>query len=398
MNNQEQQTTTKNKSKTIGIDGRCLLDENYTGVSEYTVALIKQLLKKHSDNKYIIFLNSFKGRDIQEKLLWLRRYKNVSIKHFYWPNKLLNFSLWFFRCPKLDKLIGGTDIFIAPNISFLAISKQTKFILTIHDLSFERFKNTFSWKRRLWHFIINPRQLSRQADEIWTVSNSTKWDLESLYKISGKKIKVKPIIQNLQAFRAENIKQSKIKFIQKKYNLPNKFILYLGTIEPRKNIIKLVQAFEYLRKNKLMNSDYKLVLAGQFGWKYGNILKYIDNSPYRTEIILPQFVEPKDKPYFYHLASVFVFPSLFEGFGIPVVEAMASGTPVITSNNSSLPEVVNDAGILIDPDRTEDLIDALELLLNNEILRKEFHDKGLKRVMELERASNSIKILTPLRF
>ncbi len=393
MNNHKQQPKTKNKPKTIGIDGRCLLDTNYTGVSEYTVTLIKKLLKEHPHNRYIIFLNSFKGRDIQKKLLWLRRYSNVSLKHFYWPNKLLNFSLWFFRWPKLDKLIGGTDIFIAPNISFLGVSKQTKFILTIHDLSFERFKKTFSWKRRLWHFIINPRQLSGQANEIWTVSNSTKWDLESLYKISDKKIKVKPIIQNLQIFKKKSISKRRITTIKKRYQLPEKFILYLGTIEPRKNIIKLVQAFEYLRKNKLINSDYKLVLAGQFGWKYGKILKYIDNSPYRTEIILPQFVKPEDKPYFYHLASVFVFPSLFEGFGIPVVEAMASGTPVITSNNSSLPEVVNDAGILIDPDRTEDLIDALELLLNSKTLQKEFHDKGLERVVELERASNSIKIL-----
>ncbi len=387
MNNHKQQPKTKNKPKTIGIDGRCLLDENYTGVSEYTVALIKKLLKDYPQNKYIVFLNSFKGRDIQEKLLWLRNYRNVSIKHFHWPNKLLNFSLWFFHWPKLDKLIGGADIFIAPNISFLAIGKKTKFILTIHDLSFERFKKTFSWKRRLWHFVINPRQLSKQADEIWTVSNSTKWDLESLYKIPSKKIKVKLIVQNLQTFKKENIKKKKIATIKKQYQLPEKFILYLGTIEPRKNIIKLVQAFEYLRKNKLINSDYKLVLAGQFGWKYGNILKYINNSPYRSEIILPQFVEPEDKPYFYHLASAFVFPSLFEGFGIPVVEAMAGGTPVITSNNSSLPEVVNDAGILIDPDRTEDLIDALELLLNSKTLQKEFRDKGLKRVVELESVS-----------
>jgi glycosyltransferase involved in cell wall biosynthesis len=382
----------KNK-QIIGIDGRCLLDQNYTGVGEYTIALIKKLLKDYPQNKYIIFLNSFKSRNIQKKLIWLRHYKNVSIKHYHWPSKLLNFSLWFFRYPKLDKLLGGVDIFIAPNISFLAISEKTKFILTVHDLSFERFKETFSWRRRLWHFIVNPRQLAKEADEIWTVSRSTKWDLEQLYNVVGNKIKVYPILQEMKSFQRNNISEKKKFQAKKRYNLPDKFILYLGTIEPRKNILKIVQAFEYLRKNKLIDEKYKLVLAGQLGWRYNGIVENIKSSEFAQDIKLTNFVKRVDKPYFYHLANIFVYPSLFEGFGIPVVEAMTSGTAIITSNNSSLPEIVGRGALMIDPDTVTDLIDALELLSNDQKIREYYIKLGFERARELLDSSAQIKLL-----
>ncbi len=381
------------KKLTIGIDGRCLLDENYTGVGEYTIALLQKLLKDYPEHNYLIFLNSFKNRNIQKKLLWLRSYENVRIKHYHWPSKLLNFSLWFFRYPKLDKLLGGVDIFIAPNISFLAVSKKTKFILTVHDLSFERFKETFSWRRRLWHFIINPRQLAREADEIWTVSRSTKWDLEQLYKVRKDKIRVYPILQSMKNFQRKNISEEKKKEVRKKYNLPNRFLLYLGTIEPRKNIVKIIKAFEYLRENKILERNCKLVLAGQLGWRYNGIVRAINSSKYSTDIKLTDFVDPADKPYFYHLATIFVYPSLFEGFGIPVVEAMVSETAVITSNNSSLPEIVGAGALMIDPDDLTDLIDALELLFIDKKIREYYIKKGKKQAEQLLQKSRKINLL-----
>ncbi len=378
----------------------------------------------------------------------MRKYSNVSIKHTHFPNKFLNFSLWFFRYPKLDRLLGGVDIFIAPNISFLAVSrkglfsiidfrqnipvllsacqkkfanipylrtffdcalnktekfssktvignspKKTKFILTIHDLSFERFKETFSWKRRLWHFVVNARKLAQRADEIWTVSKSTKWDLESLYQIPSQKIKVKPIIQNLDNFQPKKINKRQQELVRKKYNLPEYFILYLGTVEPRKNILQMVKAFEYLQENKIIDSKFKMVIAGQLGWRYSQIVNYIKKSKWVEKIILTDFVANENKAYFYALANIFIYPSLFEGFGIPVVEAMSSGRAVITSNNSSLPEVIGDAGLMIDPDRLDDLIDALRLLLTDEKNKKYFERKGRKRVIELMKVSRKIRLL-----
>ncbi len=386
----------KVKNRTIGIDGRCLLDENYTGVGEYTVTLIKKILKDYPNDQIIIFLNSFKSRGVQKKLAWLRQHKNIKIKHYNIPSKILNFSLWFLHYPKIDKIINKNkkvDVFIAPNISFLAISKNTKFILTVHDLSFERFKETFSWKRRFWHFMINPRCLCQKADEIWTVSKSTKWDLESLYKIASEKIKVKPIVKNLENLKFVSQKKINLKRVQKKYELPQKFILYLGTVEPRKNIINLVIAFEYLKRNKEINNDYKLVIAGQLGWRYKKIIEYIKKSAFKDEIILTNFVEPKDKYYFYQLAKIFVYPSLFEGFGIPVLEAMVNGVPVITSNNSSLPEVVGKGAIMIDPDNIDDIIDAMELLINDKKIREYYVKEGFIQSKIVISNSEKIKLL-----
>ena len=389
------------ENKIIGIDGRCLLDTNYTGVSEYTVVLIKKFLKDYPDKQFVIFLNSFKSRGVQKRLAWLRKYKNVQIKHYHIPSKFLNFSVWFFGYPRLDKMLkwkddgeyNPLDVFIAPNISFLASSHDVKFILTIHDLSFERFKETFSWKRRFWHFIINPRKLCQRVDEIWTVSDSTKWDLESLYKVPSNKIKVKPIVRNLRSINKGRRDKNILKTVKANYNLPKKFILYLGTVEPRKNIVNLVKAFEYLKESKKIDKKCKLVIAGQLGWRYKEIVEYIKNSKFKKSIVLTNFVEQRDKQYFYQLAEVFVYPSLFEGFGIPVLEAMANGAPVITSNNSSIPEVVGGAGIMVDPDRVDDLIDAVELMMNDEKVREYYIEEGFKQAKLVIKNSKNIELI-----
>ena len=382
------------EKKVVGIDGRCLLDVNYTGVSEYTVTLIKKLVRDYPSKEFVIFLNSFKTRGVQERLAWLRNYKNVRVKHYHYPSKLLNFCLWFFTYPKIDKMLGEVDIFIAPNISFLAVSKKVKFILTVHDLSFERFKETFSWKRRLWHFVVNPRKLCKNADEIWTVSESTKWDLESLYKLPAKKIKVKPIVREMKCvIDNKNVAKTKLRSVQKKYNLPERFILYLGTIEPRKNVVSLLRAFEYLKENNKIAKDYHLVIAGQLGWRYKKIVEAIELSKFRKDILLTDFVESEDKPSYYQLADVFVYPSLFEGFGIPVLEAMINGAPVVTSNNSSLPEVVGRVGIMIDPDSVDDLIDAIDLLINDRKLRDYYVQEGFEQAKRIVSRSVKMKLL-----
>jgi glycosyltransferase involved in cell wall biosynthesis len=382
------------KDKVMGIDGRCLLDANYTGVGEYTITLIKRLLKNYPNRQFIIFLNGFRGDGfkIQQRLAWLRKYKNVRIKHYHFPSKFLNFSLWFFKYPKIDKMLGGVDIFIAPNISFLAVSSEVKFILTVHDLSFERFKETFSWKRRFWHYIVNPRLLCQRANEIWTVSYSTKWDLESLYKIPTGKIRVKPIVRNLTLRHKQRDNIREIKKIKQKYNLPKKFILYLGTVEPRKNILTLVNVFEYLKKTKEIDAEVKLVIAGQFGWKYKAIIEAIEKSEFNKDIILTDFIQQQDKVYFYQAASIFVYPSLFEGFGIPVLEAMANGLPVITSNNSSLPEVVGDGGIMIDSDNADDLAVAIKILINDSVIRGYYMNKGFQQAAKILKRNTKIKL------
>lgn len=357
----------------IGIDIRCLVEGRRTGVEEYTLNLLLNLFEIDKKNDYILFLNSWKKP--AGDFSWTKKYPNVEVKRFNIPNKLLNFLFWYLTWPKIDKMIGGADIFFFPNLIFGAVSKRCKAVNTIHDLSFERYPEYFSLKRRLWHIFINPKKICLRADQIIAVSQSSRSDIISLYKINPKKIEViySAVIDKFAPVDRNNASLVKVK---EKYGLPYKFILYLGTIEPRKNIVGLVQAYSQLQKFAHESGDeelkkYKLVIAGEKGWLGGKIFWEINKAAFKKNIYLISFVSDKDKEYIYNLASLFVYPSFFEGFGFPPLEAMKCGTPVVASNNSSLPEVVGKAGILVDPDKPDEICRAMKEVLAD----RQFYDK-----------------------
>lgn len=360
----------------IGIDARCLEEDKISGVGEYTLELLGNILKIDKKNKYLLFSNSFKGKN--NRLARLGKYPNVTQKIFHFPNKILNLSLWFFGWPKLDRLIGGVDIFFAPNINFIAIGRPCRFITTFHDLSFEKFTELFPLKTRLWHFLINSRKLARRAGKIISVSESTGSDLQKIYGARAENISVIPSGLSRE-YKIIDRNNPKLLAVQKKYNLPYKFILTLGTIEPRKNVLSLIKAYENMRDNFPALLKYKLVVIGHISTFSGNVRKHIERSKYKNDILRTGYADGKDKVYLYNLASLFVYPSFFEGFGFPPLEAMASGTPVITSNNSSLPEVTGKAAILIDPSRPDEITKAMQAVLSDEKLYNYLKEEGLKR-------------------
>jgi glycosyltransferase involved in cell wall biosynthesis len=170
--------------------------------------------------------------------------------------------------------------------------------------------------------------------------------------------------------------------VKEKYHLPFNFIFYLGTIEPRKNIAAIVKAYDHLRS--LGNSQldkYKLVIAGGKGWKVDSVLDVARKAKFTNDIIFTSCIVNEDKAAVYTLASLFVCPSLFEGFGIPVLEAMRCGVPVVTSNCSSLPEVVDVGGIMIDPDKPDELYLAMKEILLNREFHSELSQKGLRQAI-----------------
>ncbi len=365
----------------IGIDIRCLSEGRRTGIEEYTVNLLQKIFERDKKNEYVLFLNLWK-RKPKIDLRWLENYPNVKLKKFSFPNKIFNFLLWYLRWPKIDKLLGGVDVFFAPNINFLAISRKTKLILTIHDLSFEYFPETFSWKRRLWHMFVNPRQLAKRADKIIAVSDSTKNDIVEKYGVAESKVKV---IYNGVSDEMGIIDRNDAKLLEvkEKYKLPFNFILFLGAFEPRKNIIGLVKSYELLRRRRDKElGRYKLVIVGSPGWKSKRIREYIKQSEFANDILCLGFVKNEDKAYIYNLASLFVYPSFFEGFGIPPLEALKCGVDVVASNNSSLPEVVGDAGILIDADKPDEIAIACEEFLINKDLRNSFLYNKTKQIQK----------------
>lgn len=337
-------------------------------------------------NDYVLFFNSAKKPNFDFSVF--KKFSNVQIKSLKIPNKLLNFSFWYLGWPHIDKLVGGADAVFLPNIIFYGVSKKTKLILTVHDLSFERYPETLSLKRRLWHAFINPKKMCQRADKIIAVSNSTKNDIISLYKIKSEKV---IMIYSAVDDKFTQIDRNDLKLlsVKEKYKLPYKFILYLGTIEPRKNITGVIRAFDQLQKEAHRNDDkevqkYALVIAGASGWKQEEIYREIHNATFVKHIQVTRFVEEEDKEYFLNLASLFVYPSFFEGFGFPPLEAIKCGIPIITSNNSSLPEIVGDGGILVDPDKPDEIFRAMKEILKNRELKEKLIQKGLKRSKEFD--------------
>lgn len=379
----------------IGIDIRCLADGKRTGVEEYVFALLVELFEQDTDNQYILFFNAWGGK--VPDFGWATKYRNVTLRVFRFPNKLLNLALWYLRFPKLDQLIGGVDIFFLPNLNFVAVSDKARLIVTAHDLSFELFPETFSWKQRVWHYFVNFRQLVRRADRVIAVSYSTKNDLMAQYRVSGEKVTVIHSGVGPQ-FRVMSRNDAGLVAVKEKYALPYKYILYLGTFEPRKNISSLIRAYDVLLdQNSAAYGKYALVLAGTRGWECDEIFSTIAASKHRDKILLPGFIDDADKTALYNLASVFVYPSFYEGFGFPPLEAMACGVPVITSHSSSLPEIVGDAGIMIDPYQPDELLRALEGLLSDQDLCQAFQVSGPARAARFSWRETAKAVLVVFR-
>jgi len=357
----------------IGVDIRCLMDRNYSGVSQYTANLLSAILEADKTDDYRLFYNSW--RDLSGRLdVWPR--PNARLIGRRWPNKIFNYLLQkIFRRPRLDKVLGGVDIFFSPHFNFSSFRPGVKKIITVHDLSFLRYPEFFSSRKNFWHKALGVKRALREADRIVAVSQNTKNDIIELVGASPEKISVVYSGNNLSK---REVSAAEVDNFSKEKNITGPFILYLGTIEPRKNIGGLIQAFNRLKSDGKF-SDLKLVLAGARGWKNRLIDQEWDRSPYKTDIIFLGYISKKEQEILYSSAQVFVYPSYYEGFGFPPLEAMAYGLPVICSNVSSLPEVVGEAAILIDPQQPAEIAAALKLVLSDGELRAALKAKGQER-------------------
>ena len=354
---------TQNK---IAVDLRSLHSAEFSGVEHYTVNVLQNLLESNPGTLYKLFYNGFAQREFE-----FFHFINAEYIQTRVPNRLLNLSLVLFGYPKLDKLIGDYDTLFMPNWNAVAVSPETKLVLTVHDTSPQLMPEFYSWKSRIWHRLVIAKLIAR-ADRIIAVSEFTKTSLVEKMSVPAEKITVAPLGVDHDNFRP-NLPVDRLREVRNRYDLPGDFVLFIGTVEPRKNLARLIAAFE--------NADEPrhLVIVGKLGWKYRAILKQIAQSPKRRCIHLLGYVEEADKPYLLKLARVFAWPSLYEGFGLPVLEAMAVGTPVVTSNVTSLPEVAGDSALLIDPYNIDDIAAAVSALSTDETLREQYIARGLQR-------------------
>jgi glycosyltransferase involved in cell wall biosynthesis len=366
--------------KTV-IDIRCLMDRQYTGVGWYAYYLIENLLKIDQKNEYVLFYNSSKQVELPKFA-----FPNVTYRGFNYPNKLFNLSLNFLSRPQLDLLVETSDVFFSPNFHFLSVSEQTKLVVTVHDLSFLIYPPFFTLKQRLWHKLILSRSILGRAEKIMVDSYSTKTDLLELLNINENKVEVNyPGVA--EKYFSVLAKEELLK-VKEKYSLPDNFVLCLGTLEPRKNLASAIKAFNNL------SGEEQLVIAGGTGWKATAVKELIENN---QQIKLIGYVAEADKPALYQLSKLLLYPSFYEGFGLPPIEAMASGTPVIVGYNSSQSEVVGEAGLLVDPFDVGQITLALKGLLNDSELRNELIIAGRERAREFSWSKTAERTLNVFR-
>ncbi|HMQ55751.1 MAG TPA: glycosyltransferase family 1 protein, partial [Anaerolineae bacterium] len=267
--------------------------------------------------------------------------------NFCWhPSRLTERNLhrlWFrLRLPlSIENWTGPLDLFHAPDFFLPPVKRSTRTLLTVHDLSFVREPESVmpGMARHLNTWV--PRSVQR-ADHVIAVSESTRHDLIDLYQTPPEKISV--LYHGVGAEFRPILDAARLATVRRKYSLPEPpLILSVGTVQPRKNYQRLLQAFAHVRPAA------SLVIAGGQGWYFDEILAEVRRLHLESRVRFLGFVDEADLPLLYNLATVFVYPSLYEGFGLPVLEAMACGVPVVASRRSALPEVVGAAGQLIDP-------------------------------------------------
>ena len=289
-----------------------------------------------------------------------------------WSNKgwrLRVLLAQYFGYPQ-DGLFGEADLFHATD-HLLPNLRHTAGVFSLHDLTFLTTE-THTTLNKLFLRLAMRRFLAR-ADAIIVPSESTKRDALRYYGLRAAKMSVIPYGVNKRFFQ---VKPGISRHVRRRYRLPETFILTVGTIEPRKNLSRLLDALVLLHEREW---DIPLVVAGKAGWKAGSIERKMELLVQQHLVHRIGYVDDRDLPGLYQAATLFAYPSLYEGFGLPVLEAMASGVPVVSSNTSSLPEVAGDAAILIDPMETDEIADAIQRILTDDDVRLSMRERGQQR-------------------
>jgi glycosyltransferase involved in cell wall biosynthesis len=258
------------------------------------------------------------------------------------------------------------------------IASSCPTVVTVHDLSFLRFPSAFRTANRSYLSSIT-KASTRRAARVIAVSDSTRQDVINLIGVPAERVVVVPNGVNPEFSPAD---PGDLSEFRQRQGLPTRYILFLGTLEPRKNLVRLVEAYALLRSRAQDGAAATippLVIAGGKGWFYREIFARVNDLGLGDQVIFPGFLPAEDLPWWYRGAELFVYPSLFEGFGLPVLEAMACGTPTIASRASSLPEVAGDGAILVDPEDVGQLADAMFRVLTTPSLSGQLSAAGLRQ-------------------
>lgn len=363
----------------IAIDIRHLAAPNQAGVGQYTIEVIKRMVEQAPDDHFFLFAA---GRP--KTLAYLPAFtgKNVTVVTTHIPNRLL-FFLFLLKLRTLESFLPvKPDILWLPNHNIMYT--HLPYTLTVHDLSFDIFPDFFTWKDRLRYWVGRAKQQTQSARHLLAVSASTKCDLQERWYIDTNRITVTPLAADSEYHAKEHPSDKSYLGV---HGIKKPYILCLCTREPRKNLEAVVAAYGIWTTNLPPTPDPPppdLIIAGGRGWKSKNLDTIIKLSDVHDHIKVIGYVPEKHKAALYRHAKAMIFPSFYEGYGLPAAEATACGIPVIASANGSLPEVLGSYAIFVDPFNVTDIVQALEQV--NTYLRKGSGEQA-KTSQSLETAS-----------
>jgi glycosyltransferase involved in cell wall biosynthesis len=280
----------------------------------------------------------------------------------------------YFGGPGLDRVFPGVRLFHATEHLLPKLS-QARSVFTLHDTAYIHQPQYHLPRNRIYLRLMMPRFLAR-SDAVITVSEHTRRDAERWYGLRGDRVHVIP--EGVEEYLRPMTEPGALAAVRARYHLPERFILFVGTIEPRKNLATLLEAYAALRAGG-RHAGVGLVIAGGKGWLYSGFFERLRALGLEDSVTLTGYVPEADLPALMNCAEVFAFPSSFEGFGLPPLEAMACGVPLVCSNATSLPEVVGEAGLLLPPDNVAAWTEALGRVLSDADLRAELRARGLAR-------------------
>lgn len=350
------------------------IEKSPAGVGTYTYNLVKNVIDMDLDNNY--FLLHYKQNSDQ-----IYSNNEILYKYYHYLPVMFSDSLYLYKNPALFDIVHR----FAPGGFFCNL--KSKLVVTVYDLFMYK---TYPFNRKIKIYLARyfNRMSIKKADAVITISNFSKQEIVNTFKISENKVHV----LYCGPGNVDSESNSGKDLLKRKYNLANDYILFVSTIEPRKNLLNLVKAYEQMKKRHSIKES--LVIVGKKGWDFKKTLNYIEKSVFRDSIISTDFVSTADLNYFYRNASLFVFPSFMEGFGIPPLEAMSHGCPTLTSNTSSLPEVVNHPEMMFDPDDVEQICEKCLRILQDSTFRENNIKKGIQNVKRFSWRKSAEQIIS----
>lgn len=358
----------------LGFDATALPPQPF-GAANYIINLAQGLLRVDTANEYIIFTKP------QHAAFFDSTRAHLALCVL--PSPLLR-VVWEQTALPILARQHRLDLLHSPHYT-MPLAKPCRAVVTFHDLTFFLYPEMHLLYKRIFFRTMMPLA-ARRADALIAISHSTRADLTRILGIAPSKVEtipygIAPHFQPVTDWRA-------LDAFCARYHLSRPFVLYVGNLEPRKNLPTLVRAFAPLVRAGL---PHTLVMAGSRGWKDAPIFATIQELGLTSRVHFPGYIPQSELPMLYSAADLFVYPSFYEGFGLPVLEAMACGVPVITSNISSMPEVAGDAAVLVDPAAVDALANAMHHLLTDSVLRATLAAKGLARAREFswERAAQA---------